>query len=86
MLEGSSTISQLQESKRLNIPNILFLCETKQIRSFVEKVMNNLQFRDRWDASEPGGMRGGLLVAWTQNVDIKQIRKKYFLCGTEGWL
>lgn len=37
----------------------------------MEKVINKLQFKDRWETSEPEGRRGGLLVAWTQNVNIK---------------
>lgn len=40
--------------------------------------MNKLHFRDRWDASEPEGRRGGLLVAWNQNIEVKQIRKTDF--------
>lgn len=40
--------------------------------------MSRLQFNDRWEANNPEGKRGGLLVAWNPNVALKQIRKLDF--------
>lgn len=77
-LGGTSTVSQLRASLRLNLPDIIFLCETKQPCSFVAKVISKLHFNDRWDTVEPDGRKGGMLVAWTQNVEVKQIRKNNF--------
>lgn len=40
--------------------------------------MNQLQFSDRWEFSEPEGRRGGLLVAWNQNIEPEHISKNDF--------
>lgn len=37
-MEGPSTISQLKELIRLNLPDVVFVCETKQARDFMGTV------------------------------------------------
>lgn len=65
-------------SLRLNLSDFIFLCETKQPSNYVDKVISKLYFQDRWEAVEPEGGKGGMLVAWTQIVAVKQIRKHDF--------
>lgn len=35
--------------------------------------MHKLQFQDRWAVTEPIGRKGGLLVAWNQEIEVKQL-------------
>lgn len=51
----------------------MFLCETNQGINLIERVTKKLQFKDRWAMKEPRGRKGGMLIAWGQHVDIKQI-------------
>lgn len=74
-LEGTALVSQLRESLRLNLQDVIFLCETKQPSSYVDKVISKLPFKNRWEIVEPEGRKGGMLVAWAQTVEVKQIRK-----------
>lgn len=73
-LRGSSTISQLKESIRLYLPDLLFICETKQKCGFVKTVCRNLRLGKRWDVVEPEGKR----VVWGENFQIKRIIKRDF--------
>lgn len=77
-LGGPSTISQLKESIRLNSPDLVFVCETKQPKKFVETVCRKLKFGNKCETYEPVGRKDGLLVAWRQGVDVKQIWKSKF--------
>lgn len=77
-LGGPSTISQLKESIRLNLPELIFICETKQNRGFVETVCKRLKFGTRWAVNEPVGRKGGIMVAWATNVEIKHLWKNDF--------
>lgn len=77
-LEGPATISQLKESSRLYLPDIYFLCETKQSKGFVGAVSRKLRFGNRWDTCDPIGKKRGLMVAWKQGVEVKQLRKSDF--------
>lgn len=71
--EGPSTVSQLKESMRLNFRDLVFLCETKQNKGFMETVCKRLKFGIRWEVSEPIGRKGSVMVAWTRNVEVKHI-------------
>lgn len=71
-------MAQLKESIRLNLPEIIFLCETKQTRGFVGSVCKKLRYGSRWETSEPVGKKRGMLVAWNQNVEIIQVLKTGF--------
>lgn len=77
-LGGTSTISQLKESMRFYLPDLLFICEIKQKSGFVKTVCRNLRLENRWDVVEAEGKRGGLLVAWGANFHIKKIIKRDF--------
>lgn len=76
-LGDPSTIPQL-ESIRLNLPALVFVCETKQESNFITTVCMNLKFAKRWDVVELLGKKGGMLVAWSEEVQIKQIKKNDF--------
>lgn len=77
-LGGSSIVAQLKESLRLNLPDVMFLCETKQNKLFMEKVVSKLQYMERWELVEPEGRKGGMMVAWSQNVTVLQVRRNEF--------
>lgn len=78
VLGGPSTIPQLKESIRLNLPEVLFICETKQSWNFAQTVCKNLRFGNIWDTVEPVGKSGGLLVAWKEEIQIRSIIKNDF--------
>lgn len=52
---GPSIIPQLKESIRLNLPDLVFLCETKQKNRFMGTVCKKLQFGNRWESVESVG-------------------------------
>lgn len=57
---------------------MVFLCETKQASVFVEKIVKKLNFEDRWHVNEPDGRNGGMLIAWSSRIDVKQVWNKDF--------
>lgn len=63
-LGGPSTISQVKESLRLYLPEMIFLSETKQKKGCVSTIYKKLKWKDRWECVEPIGKSGGLLVGW----------------------
>lgn len=73
-LGGPFTVSQLKESVRLNLPDMIFLCESKQYKGFIGTVCKRLKFGNKWEVREPIGRKGGMMVAWTSNVEVKQLR------------
>lgn len=77
-LGGPSTIPQLEESLRLYLPDLLFLCETKQSSCFIKSKCKSLSLGKNWDVVEPVGKKGGMFVAWSDSVQIKQIYKNNF--------
>lgn len=44
----------------------------------MEIVCKKLKFGNRWVVNEPKGRKGGIVVAWKQNVEVKQIWKSEF--------
>lgn len=61
-LGGVSTISQLKESQRLYLPNMIFVYETKQKKSFVKTVCKRLKCWENWEVVDPVGRKEGLLL------------------------
>lgn len=82
-LGGSFTISQLKESIRLHLPDIIFISETKQKKGFVHTVSKRLKWKGRWDVVDPVGRSGGLLVVWGEKVSICRIIKSDFCIELE---
>lgn len=68
-----STISDLKESLRRHLPDLVFLCETKKKNAFVRTVCKNLKFQSRWVAVEPEGQSGGLLLCWSKDTIVYHI-------------
>lgn len=62
---GTSTIAQLKESSKLYLPDVAFLCETKQATAFVEKTVKKLNFKDKWLMNEPDFRKVGILITWS---------------------
>lgn len=81
-LGGPSTISQLKESIRLNLPDVIFLSEAKQKKGFVKTVCKRLRCKDRWGTIEPVGRSGGIFMCWGERVSVKQIIKSDFFFGS----
>lgn len=77
-LSGTSIVSQLKESLRLFEPELTFLSETKRKRGFVSTVCKQVGWGDRWHVVNPLGMSGGLLVGWTEQVTVHQVRDSSF--------
>lgn len=51
---------------------MVFLCETKHTITFVKKAIKNLH-QDRWQVQELIGIKGGMLLAWFNRIDIKHL-------------
>lgn len=43
--------------------------------------VKKLKYGKRWEVNEPLRMKEGMMVAWNQNVEIKQMRKTNFYIG-----
>lgn len=67
-LRGPSTISQLKESIRNFQPGLVFLCETKNKKGFLNSVGRKLGFGARWKLVEPLGKSGGSALGWSEDV------------------
>lgn len=59
---------------RLHLPELLFVSEIKQTKGFIGTMCKKLRFVDRWTVSEPVGRKGGLMLAWNENVQVRVIR------------
>lgn len=57
-LGGPSTISQLNKATRLHLPDLAFVCETKQRKGFIAIVCKRLKYKERWDVVEPDRRKG----------------------------
>lgn len=76
-LGGPSTISQLKESIKDHLPDLL--CETKKKKSFVQTVCRKLKFQNRWSTVKPNGLSGGLLSCWSENITVHNIISNSFV-------
>lgn len=74
-LEGPSTISQLKELIRLNLHDLIFVCETKQSTGYVGIVCKKLRYEKGGKFKEGNEV---MLVVWTKKVEIKQVGKLIF--------
>ncbi|CAA0823185.1 Unknown protein, partial [Striga hermonthica] len=72
-LGGPSTVSQIKDSRRVHHPNVIFLSETKKSLKFTSTVCKKLGFGSRWHLERPSGTKGGLLVMWDLETEVKQI-------------
>lgn len=81
-LGGPCTVPQ-QESMRLFRPNLAFVCETKRKEGYVRTVCRKLGWGERWRAVDPVGRSGGLLVGWSRNTMVHQIKCSTFCLEVE---
>lgn len=77
-LGGPSTVSQLKESVRLNLLDMIFLCETKQYKGFIGTVCKRLKFGNKWEVRKPLGRKGDMMVAWISKVEVKNLELRIF--------
>lgn len=75
---GTSTISQLNESIRVHLPELVFICETKQSRGSMGIVSKRLKFENIWEVRDPIGKKEGMLIAWKDSVHIKSFWRNDF--------
>lgn len=68
---GPFTISQLKESIRLYLPDIIFICEAKQSKGFMGIVCRRLKFGDRWAVRYPVGKKGDF---WLHGLKLHMYR------------
>lgn len=57
-LGGPSTISQLKKLVRVSLPDVTFICETKQKSGFVNTVCRSLKCKGHWEVVDPVESRG----------------------------
>lgn len=82
-LGGPSTISQLKESIRLYLADVIFVCENKQTKGFIGTVCKKLRFGNRWEVREPRGKKGGLLILWKDTVRLTRRWSSEFCIGLQ---
>lgn len=78
-LRGPSRVSQLKEYIRLNLPDLVFVCESKQNMGFVATVCERLKFEKRWEVQNLQGRKGGLLVFGTIMLQLNRLRNLTFV-------
>lgn len=59
------------------------MCETKRKKGFVGTVCKKLRWNDRWAVVDPIGKSGGLLLSWSEEVIVYQIRSSNFYIDVE---
>lgn len=82
-LGGVSTLSQLKESQRLYLPDMSFVSETKQKKSFIKTVCKRLKCNENWEVVNPVGRKGGLFLFWGDNITVCSIVKQDFSIEVE---
>ena len=71
------TIPQLREVNNLSSPNMIFLCETKNKKKYLEKVKNMLRF-DECAVAEAMNKAGGMALLWKEEVTVKEVLMSAF--------
>lgn len=75
-LGGAFTISQLKESQRINLLDMVFMCKTKQKASFINTVSRKMKCKKNWEVVEPVLKSGGLFLLWGDNLTVSKIKKR----------
>ena len=71
------TIPQLREACNLLSPQMVFLCETKNRKQFMEKVRRQLRF-DEGVVVESMNKAGGMTVMWSSKVRVLEVKTTVF--------
>lgn len=82
-LGGPSTISQLKKTLRSHLPDLVFICRTKNKKLFVQTVCKKLTGLTGWEIVEPAGFCRGLLLGWSNNCTIKHLVSTDFCMEVE---
>lgn len=69
---NTPTVRHLREIRGLYFPEVIFLCETKNRRSYLENVVGHLGYYDLHTV-EPVGKSNGLALIWKESVNIRII-------------
>ena len=72
-LGGASTIVQLKEELKIHLPDLVFLCETKNKKDFVSKVCADLRSFVRWEVVNPVGLSGDLVLGCSDRIIVNQV-------------
>ena len=65
-------IPYLKEVIGLHCPDLVYLCETKNKNSFMEKFKKKLRY-DKLFFVNPNGRAGGLAIMWKNELKIEKI-------------
>ncbi|XP_071905957.1 uncharacterized protein [Coffea arabica] len=71
------TIPQLREACNLLSPNLVFLCETKNRKQFMEKVQRKLRFEESV-VVESMNKSGGMAIFWNTEVKVLEVKTTAF--------
>lgn len=69
-LGNSLTIQELRVLVAQERPNLVFLMETKNKKTMVDKIRRQLKFQHMF-IEQLIGIAGGLVLMWNENVDVK---------------
>ena len=70
---NTPTVRHLREIRGQYFPEVIFLCETKKKRDYLENIVGHLGYFDLHTV-EPQGRSGGLALLWKDSVSIKIIQ------------
>ncbi|XP_071928211.1 uncharacterized protein [Coffea arabica] len=77
---GPLTIFQLKEVINLHFPSVVFLAETKNQKTIIEKVQKQLKF-DNCCVVNSNGKAGGLAMVWKEDIEVISIDQGTFFIG-----
>lgn len=80
---GPFTTSQLKEELRFDLPEVIFLCEIKNKNAFVQAVCKKLRWITNWKIMDLRGLSGGILLGWSQQIQVKQVVSNDFCFEAE---
>lgn len=80
---GQFTTSQLKEELRFHLPEVIFLCEIKNKNAFVQAVCEKLRWITNWKIMDLRGLSGGILLGWSQQIQVKQVVSNDFCFEVE---
>ncbi|XP_071902764.1 uncharacterized protein [Coffea arabica] len=77
---GPLTIPQLKEVINLHFPSVVFLAETKNQKTIIEKIQKQLKFNNCCVVNS-NGKAGGLAMIWKEDIEVISIDQGTFFIG-----
>ena len=74
------TIPQLKEVINLHFPSVVFLAETKNHKTVIEKIQKQIKF-DNCCVVNSNGKAGGLAMIWKEDIEVISIAQGTFFIG-----